>query len=194
MYSGRALLTRIPLFSLLGLLLMLRVSAHPAFGQTVQSWSKTSTQPRPVSLPHLYWHFLVYQNILDNRADELEAQGKDESWLHRDLQTRMGFSDADFAPIRSSSVRLSSELKTLNSQFAAIRAAGPSASNTAQLQTLIAQREAYVNAEISGLKQTLSPERIATFESFITQFFAPKPLTIQITPTSAQATPAAVQP
>jgi len=137
-------------------------------------------QPQPVSLPHLYWHFLVYQNVLDTTAANREARGRGGSWLRNDLQTKMGFSDAEFAPIRASSQRLSSELKVLDAQAATIRASSASAAKNAQLKALIAQREAYINEEILTLKMALPPERIAAFEAFITQFFAPKKLTYQM--------------
>jgi len=114
--------------------------------------------------------------------------------LSGDLQRKMGFSDADFAPIRASSVRLSSELQALDAQAASLRAAGISSSNAAQLKALAVQREADINVEIASLKQALSPDKITAFEAFITQFFAPKTLTYQITSASGQAATAAVQP
>ena len=156
--------------------------------------SVTNNPLRPLPLAHLYWHFLVYQNHLDTVAAAQSAQGQDGSWLSGDLQRRMGFSDADFAPIRASSVRLSSELQALAAQATAIQTAGASSSNSAQLKALATQREADINAEIASLKQALSPAKITAFETFITQFFAPKTLTYQITPASGQAAPAAVQP
>jgi hypothetical protein len=148
----------------------------------------------PVSLRHLYWHFLIYQSFLDAQAAQQAAQGQDGSWTRNHLQIRMGFSDADFAPIRTSSQRLSSELQALDVQAATILAAGTSSANTAQLQALMAQRETYISAEITSLRQALSPERVMAFEVFITQFFAPKPLQTQVNSTSVQTTATAVQP
>lgn len=168
-----------------------------ALGHAQQSASPqtpSSLPPQPVPLAHLYWHFLIYQNYLDNLAATMTTQGQDGAWLRNDFQRRLGFSDADFAPIRASGVRLSSELHALDAQAAAIHARGVSASNSAQLQALVAQRETYISAEIATLKQALSPEKITTFETFITQFFAPKQIMIQIPTASGQATPSVVQP
>ena len=164
-----------------GLLLIIAISCQ-GVGQTAvpQGASSGLSQPKPVPLPHLYWHFLVYQNVLDTTAANREAHGKGGSWLRNDLQTKMGFSDAEYAQIRASSQRLSAELKVLDAQAATIRASGASPANNAQLKALVAQREAYINAEISTLKMALPPERIAAFEAFITQFFAPKKLTYQM--------------
>ena len=176
--------------------LMLLLSAPAALCQTQQApppQAAGMASLQPVSLTHLYWHFLIYQNHLDSVAATMSSQGQDGSELGNDLQRRMGFSDADFAPIRASGVRLSSEIQALDAQAAAIRANGVSPSNTAQLQALTAQREADINAEITSLKQALSPDKITAFETFITQFFAPKPLTVQFPATSGQAAPPAVQ-
>jgi hypothetical protein len=183
--------------ALLCAMLLALALPYPAVGQPTPQPPHTSTgfsQPTPLPLAHLYWHFLVYQNAIDTNAAALEAQGQDGSSLRNHLQARMGFSDADFAPIRASSLRLSSELKALDGQASAIRASGISPANAVQLRALAAQREANINAEIASLRQALSQERITAFETFITQFFAPKSLTVQIASPSGQATPAAVQP
>lgn len=148
--------------------------------QSPQPSNGGTSQLTPVSLPHLYWHFLVYLNFLDTKADELTAQGKSSDWLRNDLQTRLGFSDADFAPIRVSSQRLAPQAATFNEQIKALKGQAPSAANQAQLLSLVAQREAAINAEIGVLRQELSPEKRAALEAFMTQFFAPKKLSVQI--------------
>jgi len=195
-YSTNAKAWRLSPFKALAVALLLGSVGSLSTAMLAQSGPSQGVQqqPQPVSLPHLYWHFLVYQNHLDTVAAAQSAQGQDGSWLSGDLQRRMGFSDADFAPIRASSVRLSSELQALAAQATAIQTAGASSSNSAQLKALATQREADINAEIASLKQALSPAKITAFETFITQFFAPKTLTYQITPASGQAAPAAVQP
>jgi hypothetical protein len=96
--------------------------------------------------------------------------------------------------IRTSSKRLTAEVETLDAQAAAIRAAGPTASSSAQLKALAAQREEFINAEITYLKQTLSPDKIQAFETYIKQFFSPKKIVIQPSPSIAQPAPATVQP
>jgi hypothetical protein len=148
---------------------------------------------QPVSLAHLYWHFLAYQNHLDTEAAAKVTQGQDGSGLRNHLQVRMGFSDADYAPIRISSARLAAELTPLNAQAAEIRSAGPSSANSAQMQALTVQREAAINAEISYLKQTLSPAKIMAFEAFITQLFSPANGVFHAPPSTGQTAPAAVQ-
>jgi hypothetical protein len=163
--------------------------AQPAAVAGQQAGSSPSqgqrTQPiKPLSVPHLYWHFLVYVNVLDHKADDMKVQGKNGDWLRDDLQTRLQFSDADFATIRASSQRLASELATINQQINSLKSATPSASNAAQFRALIVLREADINNEIATLTQTLSPQKRAALEAFMTQFFAPKPLTYR--PTASQ--------
>jgi hypothetical protein len=146
-----------------------------------------------VPLAHLYWHFLVHQNQLDKKAAELEAQGKDGKWLRNHLQQNLGFSDAEFAQIRTSSVRLTAEVKNFDGQAAAIRAAGISPASREQLKDLTAQREAAIKTEITYLKQTLPPDKVAAFEVFLTQFFSPKNIVIKAPSSTGQSAPAAVQ-
>jgi primosomal protein N'' len=61
---------------------------------------------KPVSLEHQYWHLLRWQNHLDKAAAEHEKQGKDGSWLRDHIQKELGFTDAEFAPVRDSAQRL----------------------------------------------------------------------------------------
>jgi hypothetical protein len=166
---------------------------HQAMGQSPQTQQTSNVSPQPVSLAHLYWHFLVYQNYLDTKAAKQEAQGKDSSWLRNHLQARLGFSDADFAPIRTSSVRLTAEVKALDAQAAAIKAAGTLSASHTQLKALTAQREADINAEIAFLKLTLSPGKIAALETFLKQYFSPKNMVIPSSSTTGQPAPSAVQ-
>jgi hypothetical protein len=144
-----------------------------------QAQSNHTPRLQPLSLPHLYWHFLIYVKVLDRKADELAAQGNNADWLRNDLQTRLQFSDADFAPIRASSRHLSLALTPINQQLQALRPASPSAYRTSQMHALIAQRETYINNEMASLAQSLSPAKRRALEAFITQFFAPKNLTLQ---------------
>ena len=155
--------------------------------------SNGSSQPKPVPIEHLYWHFLVHQNHLEARAASEEAQGKDGKWLRNHHQASLGFSDADYAAIRTSSARLTAEVDALDKQAAAIIAVGPSASSSAQLKALAAQREADISAEITYLKQTLSPAKIQSLESYMRQFFSPKKIVIQTSPSTGQPAPATVQ-
>lgn len=163
--------------------------AGSALAQSTQTQPAASSQPKPVSLPHLYWHFLIHQSRLDAAAAALQAKGKNGSALRNDLQKRLGFSDADYAPIRTASQRLASELQPIDQQLKSLQA---SPSNAAQLQTLIAQREAYINNEVYNLSIELSPQNKASMEAFMAQFFAPKQLAARVPGSAAQPTGKAV--
>jgi hypothetical protein len=147
-----------------------------ALGQTTptQQRQPPTKQPqfKPVSLEHLYWHFLTLQKFLDTKAATRESQGKDGK-LRGDMQKALGWSDSDYAPIRVSSVRLTAEVKDLDAQAVTIRKAGASSSSRDQLKTLTVQREADINSEISYLKHNLPPDKIKAFEVFLTRFFSP---------------------
>jgi hypothetical protein len=163
--------------------------SHPAISQTVpanQVTPRAQGRINPVSLDHLYWHFLAYQNHLDTRADEQEAQGKDGSWLRGRLQAMLNLSDADFAPIRSASKRLVGKMKVRDEKVASIVAGGKTPFAQQQLSALVTEREADIQAEKAYLQQALGPEKTAEFERVLTQMFSPKPVAVQIQPANPQ--------
>ena len=139
---------------------------------TAQQQLQLHPQVKPLSLAHLYWHFLVFQNHLDTKASDLDAHGKDGSKMRGYLQHRLGLSDAQIVAVRVSSGRLTARVKALDAQAATIRAGGHTSTSYAQLSVLTVQREAAINAEISSLKQTLPPAKISALESFLTAFFS----------------------
>jgi hypothetical protein len=184
---------------IVGFVMTICMFSSTTMGQAVPTQKRPSSskpaqsKPNPVSLPHLYWHFLVYQNHLDAKATELTAQGKDGSILRDFLQKKSGLSDADFVSVRTSSARLSTKMKYLDTQAAAVQTSGSLLSHD-QLKALTDQRESAINFEIVYLKQNLSPDKIKAFEAFLTQLFSP---TNASTPPSPFATrnpvPLAVQ-
>lgn len=140
-----------------------------------------TSQARAISLPHLYWHFLVWQNVLDNRAAELSAQGKSGDMLRNDLQRRLGFSDADYAPVRTSSQRLASEMSAIDEQ---LKTFDRSSGDAGQLRTILSQRDTYISNEMYVLSHELSSQNKQALEKFMAQFFAPKTITFKTPPVS----------
>jgi hypothetical protein len=163
------------------LLFLLCASAHPAIGQQAQSQPSTAPQLQPVPLAHLYWHFLIHQNDLDTFAAKLTAEGKEGQALRNYLQTKLGFSDGDYAPIRTSSQRLAAELVPINTQLKSLHG---SASNASQIQSLISQRETYIGNEVYNLSIELSAQNKAALEAFMRNFFAPKSVSAAVPATS----------
>lgn len=189
---------RASILVLLAVSLLSCISLRRAFGQTGPSQPRPKSnglpQPQPVSLVHLYWHFLVYQNHLDTKAAAEAAQGLNASGLRNHLQKRLSFSDADFTVIRTSSVRLAAEVQALDGQAAAIKAAGPSSTAYSQLTSLTVQREADIKAEILTLRQTLPPDKIRVLEAFLVRYFSPTNAVPHSAIPSVQIAPAAVRP
>jgi hypothetical protein len=183
------------ILAILGFILAISILPQWALGQSapVQRSRIPTGPPRPLSMAHLYRTFLNYQNHLDTKAAELKSQGKNGDLMRNYLQGRLKYSDADFAPIRTSSARLTSKVKALDSQAKAIIENGPSPSGQTQLQTLTVQREAAITAEVTFLKQSLSPAKIAALEAFLTQFFSPANAVQRPTIPVGQPAPAAVQ-
>lgn len=143
------------------------------------------TGPRaPVPLPHLYWHFLVHQDHLDRAAAVREKQGKDGGWLRNHYQQKLGFTDAEFVPVRQTAQRLEAELNVIDAKVQAIvnaaRAAHPRVLKSAsdlpalppELLALRDQHEAVIEREAANLKSALGPDRTAKLEAFLQNQFA----------------------
>ena len=184
--------------TLLGFMLVMCALSGPAVGQRTQVRrqppSSKPSQIRPVPVEHLYWYFLLFQNHLDTRAAELDAQGKNGTVVRNHLQRSLGWSDADFTPIRASSVRLAAKAKDLHAQNHAILAAGKSSSGPNQLRALASQRDATLNAEVSYLRSTLPPDKVGAFEAFLARLFSQPSATPPPASGNTPGAPAAVQP
>jgi hypothetical protein len=191
-----AFLRKLPLPLLLSLLLVSCAWPHQAMGQSAQTQPNAPSQLKPLSLPQLYWSFLSYQNHLDTLAAQLQAKGQDAGWMRDDLQKKLGFSDADFTPIRTSSQRLTSKMTKLSEQVKQIQASGSSMSASAQSSVLTAltkQRQADLDSEIYNLTLELSAENKTSLEKFIKDFFAPKKIAFRAPVSSGLSTGKAAQ-
>lgn len=144
----------------------------------------TPGTPTPVSLPHLYWHLLMYQNHLDSAAAANEKQGKDGSWLRGHIQQKLEFTDAEFAPVRESAQRLEKTIAAIDAKAQAIvkadRAqygkgllpAGVQPPGWSQLQDLNQERETAITDEISKLNDALGPVNAAKLQEYIQTNFS----------------------
>jgi DNA-nicking Smr family endonuclease len=174
---------------------------------------RAALNAKPVSLPHLYWHFLIYQHHLDQLAIEHEKKGKDGSWLRSYLQTKLSMTSEEFQPIRESADRLDSAITALNAKAKAdVSALNASRSTEGvsswnahhyrhKLKKLTAQREAAINKEIDTLNAALSPEAAQKLQNYIQNTFSKNVSIVHVTPGQGQgrtfgpaATTSKVQP
>src|SRR5205807_2572077 len=143
--------------ALLATALILPVSAMAQAGPAVQV-QPTKTPP---TLPVLYRAFLAYQLHLENRADELKAQGKNGEDLRTHYHKVLGFSNEEFAKLHASAVHLDQVLRAKDAEIHDVivtaRAAqpkGPLAPGTVipgppdNLKSLFADRQTLINTEI----------------------------------------------
>jgi hypothetical protein len=132
--------------------------------------------------------------MLERFAAAREAKGLDGSWMRKHLQVGVGFSDTEYALVRSSSQRLGKQVKALNEQASSISSGGAAPPERAKrLQGLRSQRAIAINAEISALRATLPPHKIAALEAFMVQFFSAKNAASPGSVTGATGSPKAVQ-
>jgi hypothetical protein len=165
-------------------------------------------QQRP-SVPHLYWHFLMYQNHLDRAAAAHEKQGKNGKWLRNHFQQRLGFTDEQFAPVRTTAQRLAPELAAIKAQAVAIAkqdrvwikanmagnrprlVAGDSAARVealknapghAQLKQLQQQFEDTIQHEVDSLKTALGPHSAAKLDNLVQNDWSRQVTLIRVQP------------
>jgi len=136
-------------------------------------------------LPHLYWHFLLYQNHLDRVAAVREQQGKDGGALRTHFQKKLGFTDSQFQVVRNAGLQLEGKLKPIDEKARAIakqdrdwrRVNGVSRSvpppGHAQMQQLRKDHEAVIEAQVVDLNRALGSKSAAKLQSFIETDWAP---------------------
>jgi hypothetical protein len=156
-----------------------------------QPQNQASSAPKQQApLPHLYWHFLMYQNHLDRAAALHEQQGKNGAWLRDHFQKQLGFTDTQFAVVRAAAQSLEPELKQIRVEAMAVvkadrelagismptggppvpggvRAVNQERPGRARLHELQLQHEAAIAGEIDKLKKDLGPEASAKLESYL---------------------------
>jgi hypothetical protein len=157
-----------------------------AFAQTpspTQPGTASNRERAPLFM--LYRHFLAYQNHLDRVAVDLNRQGKDGNEFRNHFQQKLGFTDADFAPVRETALRLEAGLRDQDAKMkTAIDAArakyprnlpNPSALPPVPPELIQMQKErnALIQREIDQLDATLGTERAATLQALIENDFAP---------------------
>ena len=136
-----------------------------------------SPQVRRPPLSHLYMHFLLQQHRLDKLAAEKNSQGKIGSTWSNYFQERLGFTNADMAAIRTTGLRLESELReigiaavTIAKQDRAARAQSPSTAPFVpdpRLHDLTVERQATMDREMGALDQQLGPAATAKLNDFL---------------------------
>ncbi len=142
-------------------------SAVGVFGQTQAPPQSTAASGHQIPLPLLYRQFLAYQNHLDRVGAALDKQGKNGSDFRDHFQQKLGFTDAQFASIRETGLRLESELREEDAKaknvIDAARAQYPKVFGRRtdapppppELTGLQKERDGIIEQEIAGLNTAL---------------------------------------
>jgi hypothetical protein len=162
---------------LLAIFFSVQTSASP---QTPQAGNT-----QRVSLNVLYRHFLAYQNHLDRVGAALDEKGENGSGFRDHFQKTLGFTNAEYAPVRAAAQRLEQELADEDAKIKAViqafRASYPkvltSRSERPPLPPELAQlqkdRNAIIEGEMKRLNSDLGPDRAAKLQDVIEHDFAP---------------------
>jgi len=168
----------------LGAFVLLLATTSPCMLGQAQAPFSNAAQPIAVPLSHLYWHFLILQNHLDRVAAAHEQRGEDGSALRTYYQKGLGFTDAQFAPVRDAGLRLEPQLKAIDAEVKAVidadHARHPRVLASPkdlppvppELLELQRKREQTIEYEVQSLKLALGAQQTAKLETFLTQEFA----------------------
>ena len=130
-----------------------------------QAQSEAHGNRQRASLPVLYRHFFAYQTHLDEVAAALQEQGKDGSEFRDHFQRLLGFTNAEYAPVRASAQHLVARLREhdakIKSVIDASRARTPRTIRSAadlppvpqELKDLQTERENIIQHEITTSMQ-----------------------------------------
>lgn len=129
---------------------------------------------------------MMHQLHLDQVAAARTQQGKNGAWLRNYYQQQLGFTDAQFQPVRDVATQLQSELKAIDDRVQALVTADQASHShqstspqalpppIAELTQLSQQREATLQKEMANLQAVLGPQRAAQLDDYLQKNMAPK--------------------
>jgi hypothetical protein len=170
------------------ILLLQHIACFHGYGQAPAAPAQVpSSTSSSVPLSHLYWHFLMYQNHLDQEAAQMEKEGKSGAVVRSFIQTKLNMSDNRYEPIHRASDRLSAAMANLNSRAQHLRSlyiqTKPPQDGTLtpeqqnlhdQLKRLNVEREQLLAEQMNTLDNELAVDDRAAFREFLTKQIAPR--------------------
>lgn len=160
----------------LSVLMLTMFVGLPVHSQS-QSSATSAGNPTPVPSQILWFHFLSSVNHNDAVAAKLQAQGRDGGWLRNAHQRRLGFTDQQFAPIRSSAQQMRADLDEMGKKIQTAKQAAHlqvGEKFPPEVSDLMKQRQALVANRISSLQATLGPETSGILTAYLRSYIAPK--------------------
>jgi hypothetical protein len=201
---------RIYCSSFVRLLLLGQFIAVPGVGlsQLVQpSLSPVLSSSNSVSLQHLYWHFLMYQHHLDQKANEMEKEGNSGAVVRSFVQAKLKMSDSQFEPIRRAADGLSMSLADLNTRAQQLRSlyiqSQPAKEGSLtseqqkihdQLKSLNDERENLITNQMNKLDNELAVNDRAALREYLTNEVAPSVITVKRPKPASQVSPLTAVP
>ncbi len=141
----------------------------------------------PAPLTVLYEHFFTYQNHLDRFAATLASLGKDGSDFRNHFQQKMGFTDDEYALVRSAGAKLIADLAKQDAKAKAVIDAFHQAHPPGQVQSindipapppeltqLQKDRDQMILDEMTTLKSALSTTLAAKFDDTVKNEMSPQ--------------------
>ena len=115
----------------------------------------------------LYDHFLFRVVWLENQANSLKAQGKDDRFMRSWMQTKAGLSDQEIASLKAIAADCRNTTSAIVGSIQTLAAAGTSLAASPQAQSLVSQQRQAVLDHIGRLRTAFGPVRFGVLDAYV---------------------------
>jgi hypothetical protein len=140
-----------------------------AFSLPANCQSPPATNLTTVPDSVLYDHFMFRVTWLESQANNLKAEGKNDSSLRSWIQRNAGLTSRETANLKAISADYQTKTSAIVGAVQALATAGTNLASSQQAQSLLSQRQQTVLDHISQLQTAFGPARYAVLDSFVRQ-------------------------
>lgn len=142
----------------------LTVLSLPAYCQSPPA-KQATTVPDYI----LYDHFMLRVVWLETQANNLKAQGKDDTFLRSYIKLQAGLTTSEESSLKSISADSQAQTTAIMNSAKALVAAGAIPATSQQVQALLSQRQQIVVNHMSQLQAAFGSARYAVLDAYVRQ-------------------------
>jgi len=150
------------MFSRIFVAASLTVLSLPAYCQSPPA-SSPATPPARV----FYDQFMFRVNWLQTQANNLKAQGKDDSFMRSYMQRSAGLTTQQAASLNAIAADCQAQTQALVGQIKALAGTAMTSAISQQVQSLLSQRQQAVIDHMSQLQTAFGAAQYAALDSFV---------------------------
>jgi len=115
----------------------------------------------------LYNHFLFRVTWFETQANNLKAQGKDDTFMRSWIKVNDGLTSTEEANLKAIAADCTARNSAIVTAVQALAAAGASPANTQQALSLRSQQQQMIQSHISQLQAAFGTARYSALDSFV---------------------------